>query len=311
MTYKLTEGRLYTVDVSGFIFRAYYALPAVTRQDGTPIGAVLGFCNMLMKLRKMIMENSSNPLWCGAFDVSRKSFRTDIFPAYKAHRQETPQELVPQFAIIKEAVAAFGLPVLEEPGFEADDVIASCAKIATASGLKTVVVSSDKDLMQLYSDSVSIFDPMKNKWISEDDVRAKFGVCPALVPDVQALAGDASDGIPGVPGVGLKTAAELINKFGSLEDLLSNVYALPKGKRRDLIIEHANAARFSKKLATLKDDVELTGLSPNSSGDIPQTFFDLACPSLLDGARKEILADFFQKQGFVELNRRLQTNCAA
>ena len=288
---------LYLIDASGFIFRAFYALPPLTRADGTPVGAVYGFCSTLIKLRDVILKHSpyATVLWASVFDVSRQTFRNDLFPAYKANRKETPPELAPQFALIREACPAFGCPVREVPGFEADDVIASYVIQAQARGIPVVVVSSDKDLMQLKAPGVELYDPMKARWVEEADVTAKFGVEPARVPDVQALAGDPTDGVPGVPGIGLKTAAELIRQFGTLEALLSGAQALPQKRRRELLLQHAEAARTSYQLVTLRKDVPIEWDEAS-----------LAFPALLSQEAKDRGAAFCERQGFSVLKRRLQ-----
>lgn len=242
---------LYLVDGSGFIFRAYYAFPPLTRADGTPIGAVYGFTNMLMKL---LDETNADHL-AVIFDAARVNFRNDIYAAYKANRDDTPEDLIPQFSLIREATQAFNVPAIEQEGFEADDLIATYAKQAAARGAKVTIVSSDKDLMQLVNDQVSMFDPIKNKTIKRDDVIEKFGVPPEKVVDVQALSGDSVDNVPGVPGVGPKIAAQLINEFGDLETLLARAGEIKQDKRRENLIAHADDARISKRLVSLREDV--------------------------------------------------------
>ena len=245
--------QLYLVDGSGFIFRAYHALPPMTRPDGIMVNAVYGYTNMLMK----VIEDAGEQNLAVIFDAGRKSFRNDIYPDYKAHRPPAPDDLVPQFGLIREATESFNVPCIEMPGFEADDIIASYAKAAKAKGQNVVIVSSDKDLMQLVGDNVRMLDPMKNKLIEHDQVVEKFGVGPDRVIDVQALMGDSSDNVPGVPGIGPKTASQLINEYGDLENLLANADQIKQNKRRENLIEHADLARISKELVTLKDDIDL------------------------------------------------------
>lgn len=244
---------LYLLDGSGFIFRAFHALPMLTRADGTPVNAVLGFCNILTKLLKDIQAQNIAVV----FDKGRKTFRHDIYPDYKAHRPDPPPELVPQFALVREATRAFGIPAIELENYEADDLIASYAVAATRAGMTVVIVSADKDLMQLVNAHVSLLDPIKQKPLGSEAVIEKFGVPPDKVVDVQALAGDSVDHIPGVPGIGIKTAAELIVQFGDLEHLLANAHTIKQPKRRQLLLDHADMARLSKKLVTLATDVPL------------------------------------------------------
>ncbi|MBA4750104.1 MAG: DNA polymerase I [Alphaproteobacteria bacterium] len=244
---------LFLVDGSGFIFRAFHALPALTRSDGTPVNAVLGFSNMLLKL---LTDQEVDHLVV-VFDHSRASFRHDLYPDYKANRNATPEELIPQFSLIREACTAFNVPSIEKEGFEADDLIATLAKQACAEGFEVTLVSSDKDLMQLISARVNMWDPIKNRLLGEDAVREKFGVGPAQVVDVQALVGDSSDNIPGVPGIGIKTASQLIQEFGHLDALLERVAEIPQPKRRQSLIDHREDALLSRKLATLEQEVPL------------------------------------------------------
>ncbi|MDC0043615.1 DNA polymerase I, partial [Candidatus Pelagibacter sp.] len=249
----------YLIDGSGYIFRAYYALPPLTRKrDGLPTGAVSGFCSMLFKLLEdsKSNENLQKPShFVVIFDSARKTFRNDIYSDYKANRSEAPDDLVPQFEYIRKSVVAFNLPSVDLPNYEADDLIATYAEKILAKGAKVTIVSSDKDLMQLYKKDVRLFDPMKNKFITPEDITNKFGVEPKKVIDVQSLAGDASDNVPGVPGIGVKTAAELINKYGTLENLLDNAQDIKQNKRRETLIENKDKAIISKKLVTLKKNV--------------------------------------------------------
>ncbi len=249
----------YLIDGSGYIFRAYYALPPLSRKsDGLPTGAVAGFCNMLFKLLEdaKSKENKQKPThFVVIFDSARKNFRNDIYEDYKANRSDAPDDLIPQFEYIRKSVEAFNIPAVEMINYEADDLIATYSKKITKLGSDVTIVSSDKDLMQLYDKKVRIYDPMKNKFIKKEDIIAKFGVTSDRVIDVQSLAGDSSDNVPGVPGIGVKTAAELINKFGSLEELLKNAETIKQNKRRETIIENKDKALISKKLVTLKNDV--------------------------------------------------------
>ena len=248
----------YLIDGSGYIFRAYYALPPLTRKsDGLPTGAVSGFCSMLFKLLEdsKSNENLQKPThFAVIFDSARKTFRNEIYSDYKANRSEAPDDLAPQFEYIRKSVVAFNLPSVDLPNYEADDLIATYVEQILAKGAKVTIVSSDKDLMQLYRKDVRIFDPMKNKFITPEDIVTKFGVGPEKVIDVQSLAGDSSDNVPGVPGIGVKTAAELINKYGTLEKLLDNAQEIKQNKRRETLIENKDKAIISKKLVTLMKD---------------------------------------------------------
>ena len=252
MNVKKSE-KLVLVDGSGYIFRAFHGLPMMTRPDGTPINAVFGFTKMLLKLTEDLKPSHVVVI----FDAGRVTFRNDIYPEYKANRSEPPDELVPQFPLVREAAKAMSLPVLEMPGFEADDLIASFARAAEKQNMSCLIVSSDKDLMQLVRGSVSMLDPMKNKTIGVAEVIEKFGVGPDKVIDVQSLAGDSTDNVPGVPGIGIKTAAELINQFGDLDSLLAGAETIKQPKRRENLIDFAEQARISRQLVCLKDDVDL------------------------------------------------------
>ena len=245
----------YLIDGSGYIFRAYYALPPLSRKsDGLPTGAVSGFCSMLFKLLEDSKsdQNLQKPThFAVIFDSARKTFRNEIYSDYKANRSEAPDDLAPQFEYIRKSVLAFNLPSVDLPNYEADDLIATYVDQILKKGAKVTIVSSDKDLMQLYKKGVRIFDPMKNKFITDDDVVKKFGVDASKVIDVQSLAGDSSDNVPGVPGIGVKTAAELINKYGTLENLLKSANEIKQNKRRETLIENKDKALISKKLVTL------------------------------------------------------------
>ena len=248
----------YLIDGSGYIFRAYYALPPLTRKsDGLPTGAVSGFCSMLFKLLEdsKSNQNKQKPThFAVIFDSARKTFRNEIYRDYKANRSEAPDDLAPQFEYIRKSVLAFNLPSVELANYEADDLIATYVDQILEKGANVTIVSSDKDLMQLFKKNVRIYDPMKNRFISDEDVQKKFGVDSSKVIDVQALAGDSSDNVPGVPGIGVKTAAELINKYGNLETLLKSANEIKQNKRRETIIENKDKALISKKLVTLKND---------------------------------------------------------
>jgi len=248
--------RLYLVDGSGFIFRAYHALPPLTRKsDGLPVGAVSGFCNMLWKLLVDMKSAPDAPTHLAViFDHSEKTFRNDLYDHYKAHRPPPPEDLVPQFGLVREATRAFGVPALELPGFEADDIIASYACSVRDAGGEVVIVSSDKDLMQLVGDQVSMLDTMKNVRIGRDQVIEKFGVGPERVVDVQALCGDSVDNVPGAPGIGIKTASLLINEYGDLDTLLARAGEIKQDKRRQTLIDFADQIRLSRQLVQLSCD---------------------------------------------------------
>jgi DNA polymerase-1 len=278
--------RLVLVDGSGFIFRAFHALPPMNRPDGTPVNAVYGFCNMITRLMK---EHTGTHL-AVIFDAGSQTFRNRMYDQYKANRSEPPDELVPQFALIREATRAFGLPCIELEDWEADDLIAAYAKAAKAAGGEAIIVSSDKDLMQLLGPSVSMLDPMKNTPIGLAEVAAKFGVTPDKVIEVQALIGDSVDNVPGVPGIGPKGAAQLINEFGTLEAVLEAAPGMKPSKRRDMLIEHAEKARISKQLVILRDDCPL----PEPIDDLVLRHWDDA-----------ILGAFLDQQNFKSLKHRL------
>ena len=250
---------VYLVDGSGYIFRAFHALPPLTRpSDGLPVGAVHGFAAMLWKLLVETKAAEAPTHLAVIFDASEKTFRNEIYQEYKAHRPPAPEELVPQFPLIREAVGAFNVACIEQLGYEADDLIATYAKQVVDAGGDVTIVSSDKDLMQLVRPGVVMWDGMKNKKIGRDEVFEKFGVAPEKVVDVQALAGDSTDNVPGVPGIGVKTAAELITSYGDLDSLLAAAGSIKQPKRREKLIEFAEQARISRALVTLKDDVPVT-----------------------------------------------------
>jgi DNA polymerase I len=249
---------VFLVDGSGYIFRAYHALPPINRKsDGLQLNAVFGFCNMLWKLLRDMKPEDKPTHLAVVFDLSEHTFRTEMYADYKAHRPDPPDDLKPQFPLIREAVHAFDIPCLEQRGFEADDLIATYARQACEAGATATIVSSDKDLMQLVSDCVVMFDTMKDKKIGPAEVMEKFGVPPDKVIEVQALIGDSTDNVPGVPGIGVKTAAQLIGEYGDLETLLTRAGEIKQEKRRQTLIDNAENARLSKKLVTLDDRVAL------------------------------------------------------
>lgn len=263
---------LFLVDGSGYIFRAYHALPPLTRKsDRLPVGAVSGFCNMLWKLLSEARDTSVGVTpthFAVIFDHSSKTFRNDLYPEYKANRSEPPEDLVPQFGLIRQATLAFDLPCIEMEGFEADDLIATYARLAEEAGGDVTIISSDKDLMQLVTPSVGMYDTMKDREIREPEVVDKWGVGPEKMIDLQALTGDSVDNIPGVPGIGPKTAAQLLDEYGDLDTLLERAGEIKQNKRRENIIEHADMARLSRELVTLKRDVPVeAGLEDFALGE--------------------------------------------
>jgi len=250
------SSHVYLIDASGFIFRAYHALPQLTRKsDGLPVGAVSGFCNMLWKVLEDLKAGDQPTHFACIFDAGQQTFRNDLYDAYKAHRPDPPEDLIPQFPLVRRAAIAFGQPALEMKGFEADDLIATYSRQAAAMGARVSIVSADKDLMQLVDDRICMLDTVKDRKICAPEVFEKFGVTPDKVIDVQALCGDSVDNVPGVPGIGIKTAALLIQEYGDLETLLARAGEIKQPKRRESLIEHADKARLSKVLVTLKDDV--------------------------------------------------------
>ena len=279
---------VFLIDGSGFIFRAYHALPPMTRADGTPVNAVYGFTSMLLKL----VEDTDADHIAVIFDHARKTFRNDIYPDYKAHRPPAPDDLIPQFDLVREATRAMGLKAVAMEGYEADDLIATYARHAREAGADVTIVSSDKDLMQLVTKDVTMYDAMKNRTIGPAEVQEKFGVGPERVIDVQALAGDSSDNVPGVEGIGVKTAALLINEYGDLESVLANAANIKQTKRRERLMEQADAARVSKDLVTLRQDVPV---------DVPLDDFDVTQPDVSK------LLDFVRAQGFRTLTAKLES----
>ena len=282
---------LYLIDGSGYIFRAYHALPPLSRKsDGLPTGAVAGFSNMLWKLLEDTKAGDKPTHLAVIFDAGRFSFRNDFYPEYKANRTEPPEDLVPQFALVRDATRAFGAPAIEQNGFEADDLIATYARQAREAGVRVTIVSSDKDLMQLVFDrAVEMFDTMKNKRIGPEEVRERFGVPPEKVVEVQALAGDSTDNVPGVPGIGVKTAAELINIYGDLETLLARAGEIKQPKRRQTLLDNAEKARISKRLVKLDDAVPV---------EVPLTEFGVCEPD------PEKLLPFLKAMEFSTLGKR-------
>ncbi len=261
MSAPLKKGdHLYLIDGSGYLFRAYHALPPLSRKsDGLPTGAVSGYCNMLWKLLEDMKDGDKPTHLAVIFDAGKKTFRNDIYPEYKANRPEPPEDLIPQFPLVRDATRAFGVACVEEKGFEADDLIATYARLAREAGARVTIVSSDKDLMQLVEDGeVQLLDTMKNKKIGSAEVIERFGVPPSKVVEVQALAGDSADNVPGVPGIGVKTAAELINTYGDLETLLKRAGEIKQPKRRETLLANADNARMSQKLVLLDDHAKLT-----------------------------------------------------
>ena len=275
---------VYLVDGSGYIFRAFHALPPMTRSDGTPVNAVYGFTNMLLKL----VEDSDAEHIAVIFDAGRRSFRNDLYAEYKAHRPPPPPELIPQFALIRDATRACNVPAVELVGYEADDLLATYARQAAGLGHKVTIVSSDKDLMQLVGGTIELFDPIKNRRIADAEVKEKFGVGPDKVVDVQSLAGDSSDNVPGVPGIGVKTAAELINAYGDLDSLLARAGEIKQPKRREALIANADKARLSRDLVRLRLDVPLP--APLESFGRRQPDPALLLPFLRDNQFRTILA---------------------
>ena len=275
------------IDGSGYIFRAFYALPTMTAPNGTPVNAVYGFTNMFLKLTQRLQCDYCLVL----FDAKRQNYRNEIFADYKGTRKETPEELIPQFAVIREALDALNIHYLDMEGYEADDLIATYAQQALDKNYEVTVISADKDLMQLIRPHVDFYDPMKDKFFSPEDVKEKFGVYPDKVIDVQALAGDSIDNIPGVPGIGLKTAAELVNQFGSLEEVLNRAGEIKQNKRRETLLNNIEQARISLQLVTLKNDVP-----------VEHVIEDYPCQNPI----KNNVMGFVDKYGFNSLRPRIE-----
>ena len=283
---------VFLIDGSGFLFRAFHALPPMTRPDGTPVNAVYGFTAMLIKL---VDETDADHI-AVIFDAGRRTFRNDIYPDYKANRPEAPEELIPQFDLVRDATRAFNVACVEMAGFEADDLIATYARLAVEAGAEVTIVSSDKDLMQLVGDRVRMRDPMKNRDIGPAEVVERFGVGPGKVVDVQALAGDSTDNVPGVAGIGVKTAAQLINEYGDLETVLARAGEIKQPKRRQSLIEQADAARMSLDLVRLKDDVPV---------DEPIDTFAVR------GPEPDALLGFLKEQNFRSLIAKFESRFGA
>src|SRR5216683_1648349 len=291
-TQSLKKGdHVFLVDGSSYIFRAYHALPPLTRKsDGLQLNAVYGFCGMLWKLLRDMKPEDRPTHLAVVFDKSERTFRSEMYPDYKAHRPDPPDDLIPQFAFIREAVHAFDLPCLEQAGFEADDLIATYVRIACEAGATATIVSSDKDLMQLVNDCVLMYDTMKDRKIGIPEVIEKFGVPPEKVIEVQALIGDSTDNVPGVPGIGVKTAAQLIGEYGDLDTLLARAAEIKQEKRRQALLDNVELARLSRTLVTLDDRVKL---------DTP-----LADIAVHDPDSKRLIA-FLKAMEFTTLTRRV------
>jgi len=288
---------VYLIDGSGYIFRAYHALPPLTRpSDGLPVGAVHGFCAMLWKLLRETGELAPPTHFAVVFDYSAKTFRSDLFEGYKANRTEPPDDLIPQFPLVRDAVRAFNVACIEQEGYEADDIIATYALQAVEAGAEVTIVSSDKDLMQLVQPGIIMYDTMKNKRIEEAEVIERFGVPPSKVIEVQALMGDSSDNVPGVPGIGVKTAALLINEFGDLETLLDRASEIKQDKRRESLITFADQARLSKTLVILDTHVPVEIELAETAVRAPDT---------------ESLVGFLRKLEFTTLVRRIAEGLGA
>jgi len=283
---------LYLVDGSGYLFRAYHALPPLTRKsDGLPVGAVSGYCNMVWKLLEDMKGGERPSHLAVIFDAGEKTFRNEIYKEYKANRPPPPEDLIPQFPLVRDATRAFGVACVDMPGYEADDLIATYARMAREAGARCTIISSDKDLMQLVVDGkVELYDTMKNKRLASPEVMEKFGVAPSKVVQVQALAGDSTDNVPGVRGIGVKTAAELINIYGDLENLLSKAGEIKQNKRRETLIENAENARISLKLVTLDVNVPVK--------EMPHEF------AVREPDCKELVA-FLKAMEFTSITRRV------
>src|SRR6267378_510223 len=280
---------LYLVDGSGYLFRAYHALPPMNRLDGVPINAVYGFCRMLVA---DILDKPEVDHVAMILDAGSVTFRNEIYDKYKANRPDLPEDLIPQFPLIREAARAFNVTVCELEGYEADDLIATYARMAVEAGGTCTIVSSDKDLMQLIRPGVEMLDPIKKMKIGPEAVMEKFGVAPDKVVDVQALAGDSTDNVPGVPGIGVKTAAQLINEYGDLETLLARAGEIKQPKRREALLANAELARISRKLVELKHDVP-TPAEPEA--------FDKRKPD------PNVLLPWLEQQGFKSLLQRFRS----
>ena len=288
---------VYLIDASGYVFRAYHALPPLTRpSDGLPVGAVHGFCGMLWKLLRETGELDPPTHIAAIFDLSEHTFRNELYSDYKANRSEAPEDLIPQFPLIRDAVHAFNVACIEKRGYEADDLIATYAREAAEAGAEVTIVSSDKDLMQLVRPGVRMYDTMKNKMIGEAEVMERFGVPPSKVVEVQSLIGDSTDNVPGVPGIGVKTAALLINEYGDLETLLDRASEIKQDKRRESLITFADQARLSKALVILDTHVPLDVALAETAVHAPDA---------------EALTAFMRKLEFTTLLRRVAEGLGA
>lgn len=293
-TKNISTKKFFIIDGYSYLFRAYHSMPPLTNPEGTPVGAIYGFTNMLSKLRNRISNSNAEEVFMLiAFDAGRKTFRNDIYPEYKANRPPPPEDLIPQFPIVTDVADALKIDSLKIEGFEADDIIATYAKLADQQNIEVTIVSSDKDLMQLINNNIRMYDPMRDKIIGSDEVVEKFGVTPDKVLDLLALMGDNVDNIPGVPGIGPKTAAELLNNFGSLEEVLERAHEIKQNKRRETLIENKEQALLSKQLAELNFkapvDIDLNKLKIKEPDH--QTLFD-----------------FLNKHGFKSLIKNLEKN---
>ena len=291
-TLDASDVRLCLIDGSAFIFRAYFALPGVTRaSDGLAVGAVLGFCNQLWDLMDRLRLGRNAPTHLAVvFDRPEKTFRHALYPAYKAHRPPAPEDLIPQFDLVRQATAAFGVAGLELAGYEADDLIAAYACHARDAGGKVTIVSQDKDLMQLVCERVSMFDTFRHGWIGHDHVVGKFGVAPNRVVDVQALCGDAVDNVPGAPGIGIKIASALINEYGDLDAVLARAGEVRQAGRRRSLIDFADQIRLSRELVRL-----------DCAAPLPLPLADLAVTS----PERAALGAFLEAMEFRSLARRV------
>lgn len=292
----MTQNHLYLVDGSGYIFRAYHQLPPLTNQHGQPVGAVYGYTTMLWKLAEELGKAEGPTHMAVILDKGSHTFRNDMYDQYKAHRPPAPEDLVPQFPMIRDATRAFSLPCIEEAGFEADDIIATYTRAAVAAGWHVTIVSSDKDLMQLIQPGVDMYDTMKNERRGPDYVMGKFGVRPDQLGDVLALMGDSVDNVPGVPGIGPKTASKLITEYGDLESVLAAAPGMKKSKMQENLIANADMARLSRRLVALHDSM-----------DLPEPLEELT----LKGIPKEPLQHFLSHHGFKTLLGRLGAPAAA
>ena len=287
------HNRLILVDGSGYIFRAYYALPPMQKKDGTPVNAVFGFTNMLVKLIEDYYEDKIIVV----FDAARENFRNSIYKDYKANRGETPEDLIPQFELIRRCVDSFDISQIEIEGYEADDIIASFAKVASSKKINSLIVSSDKDLMQLVNDKVTMLDPIKNKSIGIEEVKEKFGVGPEKVIYIQALTGDKVDNIPGAHGIGPKTALDLINQFGDIEELIKKADEIKQEKKKNAIISSKEDIKISLELVKLKNDI-----------DLPLSINEIKTYEEIKDTNQEKLFNFLNELEFKKILERIKNN---